>query len=64
MLCTLMIYLLYRIKESNGFLAKRAIVAGYWVALITYGQAAIKDKQIITPEMMYAQPVNPPDKSG
>jgi len=45
-------YLLYRIKESNGFIAKRAMQKAYLVALITYGQVAIFDRRIITPEMM------------
>ena len=48
-----MYYLIYRIKESNGFIAKRAIRAALWVAILTYGQASILDGRVITPEMMF-----------
>lgn len=48
-----MAYLLYRIKESKGFIAKRAIQKACLVALITYGQAAMLDHRIVIPEMIY-----------
>ena len=48
-----MTYLLNRLKESRGFIAKRAFRKAMLVATIVYGVIAIKDRRIITPELFY-----------
>jgi len=45
-------YLIYRIKESNGFIARRCFRQASYVCMIVYGFVAVQDMRIITPEMM------------
>jgi hypothetical protein len=49
----IMSYLLYRIRESNGFLAKRAIMSGFLEIIKTYGIAFRLGNCILTPDMVY-----------
>ena len=47
-------YLMYRLKESNGFIAKRAQFKALMLVTLYYGASAYYPytDQILTPEMM------------
>ena len=46
-------FLLYRIEESNGFVAKRVICLAGFVAMAAYGHVMTYGRQIITPDKFY-----------
>ena len=46
-------YLLLRIKESNGFVAKRCLKKALLLATAIYGSAATENGRVLTPNMMY-----------
>ena len=48
-------WLLYRIKESRGFVARRVVYEAYYIALVVYGQVAEINGRILTPDMMYIE---------
>jgi hypothetical protein len=52
-----MTYLLHRIKESRGFIARRAQWRALWISAHLYGMSAVhvRDGQILTPEMIYKE---------
>ncbi len=48
-----MTYLLYRIKESRGFVASRCFYNACAVVLLVYGTAIVRDRQIFLPNDLY-----------
>jgi len=46
-----MTWLLYRIKESRGFVAGRVMYEAYYVALVVYGRVVEVNGRILTPDM-------------
>ena len=48
-------YLLYRIKESRGFVARRVMYKACYIALVVYGQVAEVNGRILTPDMYFKE---------
>jgi len=46
-------YLIHRIKESRGFIAKRAFLKARYMATMIYGIVLVKENQIIIPQRFY-----------
>jgi len=46
-------YLIYRIKESNGFIAKRCFLKAMCVVMVIYGESYSFDGRILLPELIY-----------
>ena len=59
-----MIYLLYRIEESNGFVAKRCWNNALLVAMSVYGEVFTLDNQIISPFKIYNKTIQESEESS